>query len=239
MTDPERLGPGAPREDDASTPLGRRAFVGLVGLGLTSLAWGGGALDLLSRSTKALPEGVRKAVPFGQGWRIYWVNKPFPVFRASTWRLKVSGLVEEPLDLSWNEFLAMPQRRQTNDFHCVTGWSVDDVPWGGVPLSALLERARPLASAAGLEFVSYEQPYVDTLTMEQVRQMPEILLAHQMSGAPIPQEHGAPVRVVIPKMFGYKGVKWLAEIRVVDRLEPGYWEVRGYDTDAWVDGPHV
>lgn len=232
---PDQAAP-EPRDDDAPTPLGRRAFLGLVGFGLTSLAWGGAATDLLSRGTEALPEGVRKAVPFGDGWRIYWVNKPFPVFTASTWRLRVEGLVEEPLDLSWEEFLALPQRDQVNDFHCVTGWSVDDVRWHGVALSTILDRVRPLPSARGIEFISAERPYVDTLTMDQVRAMPEVLLAHRMGGAPLPREHGAPVRVVIPKMYGYKGVKWLARIRFVDRIEPGYWEQRGYDIDAWVDG---
>jgi DMSO/TMAO reductase YedYZ molybdopterin-dependent catalytic subunit len=213
--------------------LGRRAFLGVVGLGLTSLAWGGAVADLLSRGSSALPEGVRKAVPFGQGWRIYWVNKPFPVFRKAEWRLRVDGLVEEPLDLSWEEFLALPQRKQVSDFHCVTGWSVDQVPWTGVGLAELMAIAKPLPSAAGLEFISAEQPYVDTLTMAQAA-MPDVLLAHQMDGQPLPREHGAPVRVVIPKMYGYKGVKWLARIRVVDAIEPGYWEQRGYDTDAWV-----
>ncbi|MBO9532361.1 MAG: molybdopterin-dependent oxidoreductase [Solirubrobacteraceae bacterium] len=221
-------------DDDAPTSLGRRAFIGVVGLGLTSLAWGGAFSDLLSKSTKVLPEGVRKAVPFGQGWRIYWVNKPFPVFRAASWRLKVDGLVEEPLDLGWEEFLALPQRDQVSDFHCVTGWSVDDVRWHGVGLADILARVKPLPEAKGLEFISYEEPYIDTLTLEQAS-MPDIMLAHRMGGEPLPQEHGAPVRVVIPKMYGYKGVKWLAHIRVVDTLEPGYWEVRGYDTDAWVD----
>ena len=100
-------------------------------------------------------------------------------------------------------------------------------------LSSLLELARPLPSAAGLQFISAEQPYVDTLTMAQAA-MPDVMLAHQMAGQPLPQEHGAPVRVVIPKMYGYKGVKWLAHIRVVGQIEPGYWEQRGYDVDAWI-----
>ncbi len=102
-------------------------------------------------------------------------------------------------------------------------------------LSTLLERVRPLASARAIEFVSYEQPYVDTLTLEQAQQMPDVMLAHRMGGAALPREHGAPVRVVIPKMYGYKGVKWLKTIRFVDHVEPGYWEQRGYDIDAWVD----
>ncbi len=179
-------------------------------------------MELLSRGTEALPAGVRKVVPFGNGWRIYWVNKPFPTFMPAQWRLRVDGLVEQPLDLSWQDFLALPQTDQVSDFHCVTGWSVESVHWRGVTLADVLARAKPLPSAAGLEFISAERPYVDTLTMEQAA-MPDVLLAHGMGGAPLPREHGAPVRVVIPKMYGYKGVKWLAHIRVVDAIEPGYW----------------
>jgi DMSO/TMAO reductase YedYZ molybdopterin-dependent catalytic subunit len=231
--------PGAPTATpeiaDEPSAFGRRAFLGVVGFGLSALAWGGAASELLSRSTTVLPAGVRKAVPFGQGWRIYSVNRPYPSFEPARWSLTIDGLVERPVTLSWDDFLALPQREQTSDFHCVTGWSVDDVRWSGVALAELLRRVRPLPSARGLEFISAERPYVDTLTMAQAA-MPDVLLAHQMAGEPLPREHGAPVRVVIPKMYGYKGVKWLARIRVVDRIAPGYWEQRGYDTDAWVNG---
>jgi DMSO/TMAO reductase YedYZ molybdopterin-dependent catalytic subunit len=61
-----------------------------------------------------------------------------------------------------------------------------------------------------------------------------VLLAFELDGAPLRREHGAPVRVVMPEMYGYKNVKWVAKIDVVAAPEPGYWEVRGYDQDAWV-----
>ena len=84
-----------------------------------------------------------------------------------------------------------------------------------------------------LTFTSAEQPYVDTLTLDQA-QLPDVMLAYEMDGKPLPRAHGAPVRVVIPEMYGYKGVKWVERITARRQAEPGYWEQRGYDTDAWV-----
>ena len=214
-------------------PYGRRAFFGLVGAGLTSLAWGGSALDLASKSTLAVPESVRAAIPVGQGWRIYAVNPPYPRFDPGRWRLRIEGLVERPRSLTYDELLALPQVDQTSDFHCVTGWSVEDVAWRGVRFADLLAAAAPLPAARALAFVSAERPYVDTLTLRQAL-APDALLAHAMDGRPLTRPHGAPARVVMPRMYGYKGVKWLERIVVTDRVADGYWEQRGYDRDAWV-----
>ena len=125
--------------------------------------------------------------------------------------------------------------RQTSDFVCVTGWSVDDVRWGGVRFDDLLAAARPLPAARALRFVSAEEPYEDSLTLEQLRE-PDALLAYAMDDQPLRREHGAPARVVMPQMYGYKGVKWVSKIVVTDRVEDGYWQQRGYDRDAWIGG---
>ncbi|MDO9354679.1 MAG: molybdopterin-dependent oxidoreductase [Solirubrobacteraceae bacterium] len=239
MSSSQEPGPGAARETprevtlDEGRPIGRRVFLGTVGLGITSLLWGQAAIDLLSKSTSALPQGVRSAIPFGQGWRIYAVNPPFPTFDRASWTFTIEGLVEKPITYTYDQLLALPAADQTTDFHCVTGWSVDDVVWKGVRLDDLLAEAKPLASAKGMEFWSMEEEYVDTLTLDQAA-MPDVMLAYEMYGQPIPREHGAPTRMVIPKMYGYKGTKWCNRIKLVDRIEDGYWEVRGYDRDAWV-----
>ncbi len=223
--------------DDESAPegrpLGRRAFLVLVGGGLTSLAWGGSALDLASKSTLVVPEPLRAAIPVGEGWRIYAVNPPYPRFDPATWRLRIDGLVERPQTLTYADLLALPQADQTSDFHCVTGWSVDDVRWRGVRFHDLLAAAGPLPAARALAFVSAERPYVDTLTLRQAL-APDAMLAHTMDDRPLTRPHGAPARVVMPRMYGYKGVKWLQRIVVTDRVEDGFWEQRGYDRDAWV-----
>jgi DMSO/TMAO reductase YedYZ molybdopterin-dependent catalytic subunit len=219
--------------DPAGRPLGRRAFLGLVGVGVTSLAWGGTALDFVSRATLLLPESLRSVIPFGQGWRIYAVNPPYPQFDPATWRLHIDGLVERPQTLTYADLLALPQARQTSDFHCVTGWSVDSVHWAGVRFVDLLAAAQPLPSARALTFTSAEDPYVDSLTLVQAT-APDAMLAHGMDGKPLTRAHGAPARLVMPQMYGYKGVKWLQRITVTDRVIDGYWQQRGYDRDAWI-----
>jgi DMSO/TMAO reductase YedYZ molybdopterin-dependent catalytic subunit len=78
-----------------------------------------------------------------------------------------------------------------------------------------------------------EVPYVDYLTRRQAS-LHDVMLAYEMDGKPLPQEHGAPVRLIIPEMYGYKNVKWLQGIEVVPRAGSGYWENLGYDRDAWV-----
>lgn len=220
--------------DPPGRPIGRRAFLGVVGFGLTSLAWGGAAADLVAQSTRLLPEQLRAVVPFGKGWRIYAVNPPYPTFDQARWRLRIDGLVEHPQTLTYEALLALPQAQQTSDFVCVTGWSVDDVRWKGVRFADLLALARPTAEAGALNFISAEVPYVDTLTLKQAMG-DDVMLAHHMDGRPMKREHGSPTRVVVPKMYGYKGVKWVSRIEVVDVAQPGYWQQRGYDQDAWID----
>lgn len=222
-------------DQPAGRPIGRRAFLGVVGLGLSSLVWGEPAMRALSSLTSGLPQGVQAAVPaLGGGWRIYAVNPPFPTFEPATWKLRIDGLVNEPVDLDYDGLRALPQAQQVSDFHCVTGWSVSDVRWAGVRTDDLLAAAGGLKSGAtAIDFVSAEIPYVDTLTLDQAR-VKDAMLAYEMDGQPITTEHGAPVRFVMPQMYGYKGVKWVAQLHVTDRIRPGFWEQRGYDTDAWV-----
>jgi DMSO/TMAO reductase YedYZ molybdopterin-dependent catalytic subunit len=224
-------------DDDVTngSPVGRRAFLGFVGLGLSSLAWGGAAMDLVAQSTRLVPESLRSALPFGKGWRIYAVSPPHPTFDPATWRLRIEGLVERPQTLTYADLQALPQAHQTSDFVCVTGWSVDGVGWGGVRFDDLLAAARPLQRATALTFVSAEEPYEDSLTLAQLR-APDAMLALRMDGAPLARKHGAPARVVMPQMYGYKGVKGVQRIVVTDRVEDGYWQQRGYDRDAWIGG---
>jgi DMSO/TMAO reductase YedYZ molybdopterin-dependent catalytic subunit len=145
----------------------------------------------------------------------------------------VTGEVEQPVKLTYDQLLALPSQRQTSDFHCVTGWTVGDVRWEGVRLAELWDRVQPKPTARYANFVSMEHPYVDTLTMEQTT-LSGVMLGHRMDGKPLSQSHGAPVRLVIPEMYGYKNVKWLTRIELTRELRPGYWELNGYDVDAWV-----
>jgi DMSO/TMAO reductase YedYZ molybdopterin-dependent catalytic subunit len=212
---------------DDARPYGRRAFLGVVGAGLLALL-GGHPLQRLGEYLTP----VEDALGFG-GWRIYTVAATMPVFDRRTWRLRVDGLVERPQEFTYAELLALPRARQVTDFHCVTGWSVPHVHWGGVRLRHVLAAAKPLPSAGALRFVSAESPYDDSLTLHQAL-LADVMLAHHMDGRPLTRAHGAPVRLVIPEMYGYKGVKWIERIEVTRAPVDGYWEQRGYDRDAWV-----
>jgi DMSO/TMAO reductase YedYZ molybdopterin-dependent catalytic subunit len=211
---------------------GRRAFLGVTGLGLSSLLWGQGAWNALSGVARPIESALPPSlVP--NGWRIYTVAATMPRFDPAAWRLKVGGLVEHPLELDYDALRALPRTEEIATFHCVTGWSVPNVRWAGVRLSDLIDRVQPSQRASVLGFISAESPYFDTLTLQQAR-LRDAMLAYEMDGKPLPREHGAPVRLVIPEMYGYKNVKWVQQIVFADRVVPGYWEQRGYDVDAWV-----
>jgi DMSO/TMAO reductase YedYZ molybdopterin-dependent catalytic subunit len=222
-----------PAPDDAR-PYGRRTFLTLVAGGASSLLWGPAAWNL-ARDVLLPVAGVLPP-PLGglvrSGWRIYSVTS-IPHFDPATWSLKIDGLVERPVELSYADLRALPRAEQVTDFHCVTGWSVQNVHWGGVRFRDLLALARPLPSATAIRFVSLEEPYEDSLTLAQALQG-DVMLAHELDGAPLSRPHGAPARVVIPEMYGYKGVKWLTRMELVAKQPTGYWENLGYDQNAWV-----
>ena len=225
--------PPAPGSD--SKPYGRRAFLTVTALGLTSLAWGRPAWHAVSGVTSPLTDALPQSLVPSSGWRIYTVAATMPRFNPSTWRLAVDGLVDAPRSFGYEELRALPRTEQVSTFHCVTGWSVKSVRWAGVRLSTLLDTVQPRPAGRVLDFVSAEKPYVDTLTIEQAR-LHDVLLAYEMDGRPLARVHGAPLRLVIPEMYGYKNVKWVERITLGRTATAGYWEQRGYDTDAWVGG---
>jgi DMSO/TMAO reductase YedYZ molybdopterin-dependent catalytic subunit len=213
-------------------PLGRRAFLLLLAGGVSSFAWASKVSGITSPITASVSELFANLVPVG-GWRIYTISGSMPEFDPATWRLEIDGLVGKPQSLTYADLQALPRAHQTSTFHCVTGWTVHGVRWSGVRFSHLLDLAEPLPQAKAIRFVSLEVPYDDSLTLEQVR-LHDAMLGLEMDGAPLSRPHGAPARAVIPEMYGYKGVKWLTRMELVDHQPTGYWENLGYDQDAWV-----
>jgi DMSO/TMAO reductase YedYZ molybdopterin-dependent catalytic subunit len=211
---------------------GRGLFLATVAGGISSLFWGKSAWNAVSGVISPAAGTLAPFLPT-QGWRIYTVSGSIPSFDRATWRLELGGLVQQPLSLTYDQLLALPKATQISTFHCVTGWTVKNVHWGGVRLTELFDRAKPAPEAGALAFISAEEPYVDYLTMRQAR-MHDVMLAYEMDGKPLPSEHGAPLRLVIPEMYGYKNVKWLKQIALVRRAQNGYWENLGYDRNAWV-----
>jgi DMSO/TMAO reductase YedYZ molybdopterin-dependent catalytic subunit len=213
-------------------PYGRRAFLGLVAGGLTSFFWAPAASNVLSPLTSAFSQLVGNVLPVG-GWRIYTISGSMPIFDEKSWRLDITGLVRKPVSLTYRDVLKLPRAEQVSTFHCVTGWTVKDVHWAGVRFKDLLDLVEPLPQAKAIEFVSAEHPYTDSLTLQQAL-LPDVMLGLEMDRAPLSRPHGAPARVVIPEMYGYKGVKWLQSMQLVAEQPMGYWENLGYDQNAWV-----
>src|SRR5690242_9767844 len=131
--------------DHSGVPIGRGVFLaGLLG-GVSALWWG---RDVWSRvsSTLSPVESLVPLVPT-KGWRIYTVASSMPEFDQASWRLELDGHVDRPQALTYDELLALPKATQVSTFHCVTGWTVKNVRWGGVRLADVLDRAEPTARA--------------------------------------------------------------------------------------------
>jgi DMSO/TMAO reductase YedYZ molybdopterin-dependent catalytic subunit len=211
---------------------GRAAFLGLVAVGASSLAWAGPVSRFLSPLSSAGSQFVGNFFPVG-GWRIYTISGSMPLFDPATWRLEIGGLVERPRKLSYEDVEALPHVDQVSTFQCVTGWTVENVHWRGVRFRELFGLVQPKREATAVRFISLERPYEDSLTLEQLR-LPDAMLATHLDGAPLSRPHGAPARVILPEMYGYKGVKWLTRMELVASQPRGYWERHGYDQNAWV-----
>ena len=223
--------PREPAGPGATLRVGRGVFLATVLGGITSLLWG---KDVWSRASGVIaPVGSLVPLVPSNGWRIYSISDSLPTFDERTWRLTVGGLVERPRTVGYRELLSLPRAEQVSTFHCVTGWSVTNVHWAGVRIADVLAQAPPLREAHALRFVSAEKPYDDFLTLSQAS-LDDVMLAYAMDGKPLSRAHGAPVRLVIPEMYGYKSVKWLNRIELVPKAGSGYWEDLGYDNDAWV-----
>lgn len=186
-------------------------------------------------------------LPVGQHTVSHWPRLDLgviPPVDRSTFTLTLDGLVERPTTLDWAAFMALPQVEDTSDFHCVTTWSRLDNRWGGVRFSTLAELARPRPEARfvlceGADRTPSGEPYTTNLSLERALD-PDVLLVHTWEGAPLPREHGGPVRMVTPRLYAWKGAKWITRVTFLADDHPGFWEVRGYSNtaDPWQDDRH-
>jgi DMSO/TMAO reductase YedYZ molybdopterin-dependent catalytic subunit len=165
-----------------------------------------------------------------------------PDIPMNTWKLEVGGLVENPFTLTWDQFLALPQIDDVSDFHCVTTWSRYDNRWRGVQFKTIAELAVPREAAAFVLCTGYDFmpgsyiPY--TVNVPLARAVDDdVLLVHEWEGRPLPREHGGPCRVITPKLYAWKGAKWIRKIEFLAEDRKGFWEVRGYSNSAepWFD----
>jgi len=176
--------------------------------------------------------------PIGGGYEgefeVFTVTK-IPCANSDSWQFRLFGLVDQPLTLSWKEFLEIPRKVQISDFYCVTGWTVYHATYEGISLSRLIDLGRIKSQARYVKFYSSDGIYTSALSLEQAR-MEDVMVAVLMDGEPIPSDLGGPARLIVPQMYAYKGVKWINAIEFIAEPHDGYWESRGYENDAWVKG---
>lgn len=152
-----------------------------------------------------------------------------------TWRLKIEGLVDRPLSLTFNEIKALPQKIQTKNFICVEGWGLDNQKWEGVHLKEIFSKVKINPKAKFITFHAAGGQYKDSLSMKEAFE-PDTVLAYKVNGKDLSPDHGFPLRLIIPRMYAYKGVKWVERIVFTEKQEVGYWEQGGYSVDGEIPG---
>ncbi|WP_037670463.1 molybdopterin-dependent oxidoreductase [Streptomyces griseus] len=223
--------------EERGKPVGRRIFLGTLGLGVLGVA----TAPTLQRGLEAFlgsaadkdPTGLTGLLPNGGGFRYYSVAASVPHKTPTSYRLKVDGLVDHPRTYGLADLRALPQTRMVKDVQCVTGWRVPGTPFEGVRLSVLLDAAGVRAKAGAVRFTCFDGTYSESLTLAQARRA-DVLVALRMQDKDLGHDHGGPVRLYVAPMYFYKSAKWLSGITVTEDVRPGYWENRGYDVDAWV-----
>ena len=186
------------------------------------------------------PDQIKDAPDQGMGDRVppgQFLSNKFPVLTygstpkvdLDTWKFRVFGLVEQEVELTWDQFTKLTWTTVTADFHCVTQWSSLDNAWEGVTFPDLMTLAQPKPEA---KFVMAHcfGGYTTNLPLEVA--MEEGLLAHKQDGEPLGEGHGWPLRLIIPSRYGWKSAKWLNGIELIAEDAPGFWEQRGYNNNA-------
>ncbi len=222
----------------AGRVVGRRALLrGAVGAGLALLAAGG--VDLLFRKATVGPNGydglgVRgpQTLSITPNDRFYVVTKNLidPMVDSSLWQLRVSGLVDRERSFGLDDLMALPSRTQIQTLECISngvgGGLMSTAAWRGVPLAALLAVAQPRPEARFV-LLRAADGYTHGIPLDRAMD-PSSLVAYEMNGAPLPNRHGYPARVLIPGTYGEVNVKWVERIDVVDRSVEGYYEQQGW-----------
>jgi DMSO/TMAO reductase YedYZ molybdopterin-dependent catalytic subunit len=163
---------------------------------------------------------------------------PNPKYDLARWDFTVFGEVEREVKLSWEDLLELPHRDVTLDIHCVTRWSKLDTTWTGVPVREVLDRAG--LKPSGTHLMAYSDGgYTTNVPLEAVID-DQALLAHSYEGKPLEPDHGAPLRLIVPKRYFWKSAKFLRKLEVMSEDRMGFWELNGYhnDADPWKEERH-
>lgn len=164
---------------------------------------------------------------------VVYASLGIPRVNPEKWVLTINGLVEKPVKLTLADLYSMELETIVIDFHCVTGWSVRNMKFTGVPLNRITELVKPRSDvewiyAESLDGYSTIIPYREALNNGGI-------LALEMNDKPLTLEHGYPARLVIPGLYGWKSIKWVHHIEFRKEYIDGYWEALGYHPRGRVD----
>lgn len=159
-----------------------------------------------------------------------------PTIRVAEWSLSVTGLVDRPIVLTYEQLVGRPTVSQIVTLECVgntvAGEFISTAEWEGMSLRSLLEEAGVHANAYDVIFRAADG-FSDSIRLDRAM-AGDVLIAHRMNDVSLPQGHGFPARVVVPGHYGMKSVQWLIEIEVVDHDYKGYYQQKGWTEDAIV-----
>lgn len=168
-----------------------------------------------------------------------YLTRDFPVLSAGptpytpeeNWDFTIVGAVETPQRWTWAAFQALPRESITTDIHCVTKWSKLDTTWSGVSLDTILGAATP---QAGYLLAFCDGGYTTNLPLADVTNK-QAWIVDTYDGAPLPPEHGGPLRLLVPHLYFWKSAKWVRGLRIIADNQPGFWESLGYHDygDPW------
>lgn len=193
-------------------------------------------LKKLGRTKTIKQDQTGLDVPPGQ-----YVTDKFPVLTYGStpridlaqWRFRVFGLVEQEVVLDWSQFASLPKTTVDAAFHCVTQWSRLENTWEGVAFSEVMKLVKPRSEAKYVMAHCYGG-YTTNLALDVLLD-DDVLFAYNHDGKPLPPEHGGPLRLVVPKRYGWKSAKWVNGLEFLAQDAPGFWEMRGYNMngDPW------
>jgi DMSO/TMAO reductase YedYZ molybdopterin-dependent catalytic subunit len=195
--------------------------------------------DTLASDTIVSPDTLRtNRIPQGQSrtkkWPVLDAAGP-PRIDAATWRLRLDGLVREPVQWSFVQLSELPRVKVFADFHCVTRWSRLGNLWEGVSTRVLVELAGGLAPEARYALAyGYDHGWTTNLPIDDFL-AEDVLVATHHDGEPLTLEHGGPARLIAPRLYAWKSAKWLSTIEFMAEDKPGFWERNGYHMrgDPW------
>ena len=194
------------------------------------------ALGQFLTGTTSRPEDSR--LPPGQhlvrNWPVLDLGQT-PNVATQNWRLDIGGAVEFPVTWTWHDFQSAPQTKSVSDIHCVTTWSRYDNRWEGIHVRDLIKMVTLKPEAKHVS-VLCDGGYTTNLTLAEFLDE-DVMLAWGHDGKDLHPDHGFPLRLVVPKLYGWKSAKWVRAIEFTANDRRGFWEVRGYHNhgDPWAE----